>query len=463
MNVQSKPNIVGVPLQLNNPKIAPPAPAQKSKIELLLDCEAAMREVSSPNDLSYLLVNDWRPIINASQVYALEKNRAGTYRVAFASDVTSVDARSPLCINIADLVQIGLEGKAVNQWHTVPVNRLKPDGNAYPFAHAFAANIAFKDEPVKRQIIAFAGSPFSDGDRIILSRLGSTAAHAFWAMSNKGRRTPRVTNRVRLVAFLCLGVCLLGFVPVPLSILAPAEIVAKNPFVAAAPLSGVIDSIDVEPNSAVSAGTVLFRLNDVELKATLDIAQKSVAVAQARLRRAQQGAGTSTELRREVGISQSELALSVAERDGALARMERSVVRSPYDGVVMFNRKEDWIGKPVSTGERILEIANPAEIQASIEVGLADSVVLDNPQGITLFLDSNPLEPVDATFKYAGYQSQYSRDKQLAFPVRATIGETKHNLRIGQRGTAQIRAQKVSLAYFLFRRPLATLRQKVGL
>jgi multidrug efflux pump subunit AcrA (membrane-fusion protein) len=462
MNVQAKPNTISSSIAINAPSIGQP-PQQKSKVELLLECEAAMRDTATPSELSYLVVNEWRSIINARQIYMLEPGVTGKLCVTFASDVTKVDSRSPLCVKITDLMHTSLQDKPTNQWQDVSLKNTVIDGTTYPYNHGLAVKTAFKKEQAGRQILALSSSPFSDGDRIIASRLAATAAHAFWAMAPKKKQAFYATNKARLAALIGGVVILIGFIPVPLSILAPVEIVARDPFIAAAPLSGVIDSIDVEPNSFVSAGTVLFRLNDTELKATLDIAQKSVAVAQARLRRAQQGAGASPELRREVGITQSELALNAAERDGALSRLERSIVRAPYDGVVMFNRKEDWIGRPVSTGERIIEIANPQAIEASIEVGLADSIVLDNPQAITLFLDSNPLKPIDATFKSAGYQSELSRNQQLAFPVRAAISSSGSSLRIGQRGTAQIRAQKISIAYFLFRRPLAILRQKVGL
>jgi multidrug efflux pump subunit AcrA (membrane-fusion protein) len=462
MNIQAKPNLTGLPLNAKS-EDAHPNLAQKSKIERLLACEADMREVTTHAELSYLLVNDWRGIINASQIYILEMNVTGTLRATFASNLTKVDPRSPLCAALADLVVQSLNGKPAHEWHSAPMDRVVIDGKKHPYSFACAAKIAFKDELPMRYIVALSPAPMADGDRIIAARLGATAAHAYWALAPKAKRTFRFTNKARLAAIVASACIALGFVPVPLSILAPVEIVAQRPFIAAAPLSGVIDSVDVETNATVEAGAVLFRLNDVELKATLDIAQKSVAIAEARLRRAQQGAGASTELRREVGLSQSELALSVAERDGALARLERTIVRAPYAGVVMFNRKEDWIGKPVSTGERILEIADPKQIEAAIEVGLADSIVLDNPQSMTLFLDANPLRPIAAKFKTAGYQSQYTRAQHLAFPVRAFVDEENHNLRIGQRGTAQIRAQNVSLAYFLFRRPLAALRQKVGL
>lgn len=462
MNVQTPRAFANATVPTGDQSLPLP-PAQKSKIELLLDNEAAMRNVADAAELSYLVVNEWRPIIHAAQIYLMERNKAGVLRVSFASDVTKVDPRSPLCVTLADAALQKLEGKAVNEWHEHYLDQIILESGSFPYRHGFTAKIAYKNDSANRYIFALSAVPFSEGDRVIASRLGATVAHAFWAMSPKGKRSYRPSNITRWALGISLGVVLLGFLPVPLSILAPLEIVAKNPFLASAPQSGVIETIDVEPNSTVSAGTVLFHMNDTELRATLDIAQKSVAVAEARLRRAQQGASASADLRREVGIAQAELALSAAERNGALARLERTIVRAPIDGVVMFNRKEDWIGRPVSTGERILEIANPKDVEASIEVGLHDSIVLNNPKAVTLFLDSNPLNPVTAIFKSAGYQSQFARNEQLAFPVRATIEADGRQLRIGQRGTAQIRAQKVSLAFFLFRRPLAGLRQKVGL
>lgn len=448
------------------PVAAPTGPLlspQKSKIELLLDIEAAMRNCVDAAELSYLLVNELRPIIHAAQIYILEASATGVMRASFASDVTKVDPRAPLCITLTNIALQKVTGKPANEWHDIFLDEIKLEAGTFPYRHGLTAKISFKDDPVVRQILALSPAPFSESDRLIAARVGATAAHAFMAIAPKRTRTVWPANKSKLAIGLALGTVLLGFVPVSLSILAPLEIVAKNPFIAAAPQSGVIESIDVEPNTSVSAGTILFHMSDTELRSTLDIAQKSVAVAQARLKRAQQGASASSDLRREVGISQFELALSEAERDGALARLKRTIVRAPQPGVVMFNRKQDWVGKPVSTGERILEIANPQEIEASIEVGLTDSIVLDNPTGITLFLDANPLRPIPAIFKSAGYQSQLARNEQLAFPVRATIENTGRRLRIGQRGTAQIRAQKVSLAYFIFRRPLAALRQKVGL
>jgi hypothetical protein len=51
----------------------------------------------------------------------------------------------------------------------------------------------------------------------------------------------------------------------------------------------------------------------------------------------------------------------------------------------------------------------------------------------------------------------------LAYTVRVDpIGEGKTE-RIGLRGTAQISGEQVSLGFYLFRRPIAGLRQYLGM
>ena len=52
---------------------------------------------------------------------------------------------------------------------------------------------------------------------------------------------------------------LMGFIPVPVTSLASAEIVAEAPFIVAAPIDGVIEEIVIAPNSPVKAGDVLAR------------------------------------------------------------------------------------------------------------------------------------------------------------------------------------------------------------
>ena len=442
----------------------PEAP-KKSKIELLLDCEAAMRDVSDAQELSYLIVNEWRQLVPAQQIFLFEPDLRGKFQLTHASDVTKPDPRAPLCRNLADMVAANRANADQSRSCALSLDTLDTGGEPFAFKHALLHAIGHAKSAKERYVVTAFANPPGDGDRVILDRLAPTAAHAFALQDQSGSKPWRTRlSSHRMPWLLLAAVLLFGMIPVPMSVLAPVEIIAADPFIAAAPLDGVIKSIDVEPDSPVQPGDILFHMHDSELRSSYEVARKSADVAQARWRRAQQGASVSPELRREAGLAEAEYAAAAAQRDATLAKLERSIVKAEASGTAMFNNKSDWVGKPVSTGERIIEIADPSRIEAHIELGLADSVVLDRPEHVTLFMDSNPLSPVDATYISAAYRAVQTRNNTLAFTVRAAPQpQAKHILRIGQRGTAQIRSTKVSLAYFLLRRPLSMLRQRIGL
>lgn len=81
---------------------------------------------------------------------------------------------------------------------------------------------------------------------------------------------------------------------------------------------------------------------------------------------------------------------------------------------------------------------------------------------VTLFLNTDPLNPLSARVTRSSYEPQPQKDGTLAYVVQADLMEGHGFPRIGMRGTAKIFAEPVSLGYYLFRKPLAYLRQTIG-
>src|SRR5690606_5736525 len=73
------------------------------------------------------------------------------------------------------------------------------------------------------------------------------------------------------------------FVRVPLTVLAPAEVISLDARVVAAPLGGVIKTVHVRPNQTVKKGDPLSSLDDTTLRSRYEVARESVAVADAEL------------------------------------------------------------------------------------------------------------------------------------------------------------------------------------
>ena len=80
------------------------------------------------------------------------------------------------------------------------------------------------------------------------------------------------------------------------------------------------------------------------------------------------------------------------------------------------------------------------------------------------FIDSDPLHPVDAVVRSASYEARPIAGGSLAYQVNATLAaDPGEGLRLGIRGTAQIAGDEVPLAFWLFRKPLTTVRQWLGI
>jgi multidrug resistance efflux pump len=250
---------------------------------------------------------------------------------------------------------------------------------------------------------------------------------------------------------------------VPLSALAPAEIVPLDPETITAPLDGTIQTIAVEPNQSVEQGTLLLSFVDTTIRGRLAVAERAGEVSAARERRIQQAAFDDRNARRELTIAAAELRLAIAERDAAADQLARTRVVAGRSGVAVFGTRKDWEGRPVATGERIMQIAASDQVQLRIEMPVKDAPVVRDGARVRAYLDSDPLKPLDATLERATFHATPVAGGGLAYVLLARLHPDQPGPRLGYRGTAQVFGDKVSLAYYVLRRPLTALRQMVGL
>jgi hypothetical protein len=166
-----------------------------------------------------------------------------------------------------------------------------------------------------------------------------------------------------------------------------------------------------------------------------------------------------------MAIARSELDLKIAERNYARELLQRAEIRAERNGVAFFADKKDLVGKPVVVGEKLMEVADPLSSEFRIELPVADAVVLRDGAYVKVFLDSDPLHPIDAQLLRTSYKAAVREAQQFAFRVvaAATGGVSTAKLRLGMRGTAQIYSDRVPLGFYLFRRPIAAARQWSGL
>ena len=254
----------------------------------------------------------------------------------------------------------------------------------------------------------------------------------------------------------------LMFMPVSLTILAPADLVPLNPSFIRAPLEGVIDRILVMPNQVVHKDEPLFEFDQANIQNKLHVAVGALDTARAEYRQKAQQALFDVESKAQLASLQGQIAEKVAEVAYLRKLESRGVVVSPREGVAFFDDPTEWVGRPVVTGERVMIVADAHDVEVEAWVSPADAVSFADGGLVTVYLNADPLHPVKAALRYVAHEATQRPDSHYAYRVRATLVDHENLPRVGLKGTAKIEGARVSLAYWILRRPLSAFRVWLG-
>ena len=292
----------------------------------------------------------------------------------------------------------------------------------------------------------------ADRLRRVASQSVMGAVRHWFQQQRPQRGWPRSRRLWALVALLLVLLC-----PVRLTVVGEGELVPREPLVVRAPLDGVIHEFHVSPNQLVKAGEALFSYDNEVVRSRLMVAQQSLVTAQAEYRQTAQAALTDARAKFQL----ASLVGKVQERETELRflteQVNRTTVTAPQAGVVLFNEVSEWIGKPVQTGERVVRMADPADVELEVWVNLADAVPLRAGDQAKLFLAASPLDTLDAKLRWLGYEAQPRPDGTFAYRMRASLTGPSA-FRVGAKGVARVSAGRVPLVYWLLRKPLAVMR-----
>ncbi len=294
-----------------------------------------------------------------------------------------------------------------------------------------------------------------------LQRLAEVWLHAWAMLSGPVRKSWLPSRRARWIIAAVLLAALL--IPVRQSVLAPAEIISLESVVLAAPVEGVVREVLVRPNQAVTADQPLVAMDDTTLRNRREVLLKSVGSVQAELLATTQKSFDSLSSRGDI----APLSGKVEERQAELAYIDeqlgRMTVPAPRAGITVFGDPNDWRGRPVAAGERVMLIADPAKLGVLVHVPVADAIAIKPGAPVRLFLHVAPLAPLDGDVIETGYQALPSPDNVASYRIRGNLNIGADGSRIGLKGTAKLYGERVTLGYWLLRRPLAAAREWAGL
>ena len=258
------------------------------------------------------------------------------------------------------------------------------------------------------------------------------------------------------------AVLLLPLLPIRQSLMAPAEVISLDSKVVSAPMEGVVKTLHVRPNQPVKSGDLLFSLDDTVLRNRLAVLRQSVAVADAELIASTQQAFDDPRSKSDLNMLTGRARERRAELAAVQEQLARIDVRAENDGVAVFADPDDWLGRPVTTGERIMQLADPDKPGVLIHVPVADATTLHEGAPVKLFLTVSPLSPLQAQVVQSSYQALPSPEGVASYRLRAHFDQPDEQARIGLRGSAKVYGGWTVLGYYLLRRPLASLRELTG-
>lgn len=446
---------------------SPAAQAQLVGLATLLQLIKRARNAATAEEFGFLVVNETNSLLRYRQAALWQRDGVAGSRVTAVSGTPVIDRNAPF-VAWLERAMTALDGQSDADsarpvgGHDLP-GALGEEWAEWLPEHGFWLPLTGPDG-VHGALLLARDEPWDEAEGHLLRELADGFAHA-WSRFRRGRSRFSIGALRRAPALARLAavavVVLLLLLPVRLSALAPAEVVALEPTVVRAPLEGVVDQFMVKPNEAVKDGQLLLKLDPRTLENKRAVAAKSLEVAEAEYRQAAQQALFDDKSRSQLAVLKGRIDQRRTELGYIQSLLGRINVHASRAGIAVFSDTNGWIGKPVNLGERLLEIADPALVELEIWLGVSDAINVESGAPVEFFLNISPDAPLHATLRQASYEVSLSPAGVLGYRLKARL-EAGATPRIGLRGTAKIYGQRVTLFYYLIRRPFAAARQFVG-
>jgi RND family efflux transporter MFP subunit len=232
-----------------------------------------------------------------------------------------------------------------------------------------------------------------------------------------------------------------AFITADYRVSAPARLEGAVQRVLAAPADGYLKHTHVRPGDHVKEGQLVAELADEDLKLEERKAQSEVSQLENSY-----GTALVKQDRAEVAILGAKLEEARAQLALAQARLQRTQVQAPFDGVVITGDLTQSLGAPVKKGETLMTVAPEHDFRVILEVderdiadvklGKAGSLALSALPSDTFPLEVNRITPVATTGPGRNY-----------FEVEAKLRGNAEQLRPGLLGVGKVEADSRSVLW----------------
>jgi hypothetical protein len=437
-------------------------------ISKLLQLEHNCKNCESKNELEYIIVNQTREFVEYKQAILLTKSIDNRLKATAISDVAMVDQTS-LHIQYINRVANTIYKKNYQEATLISLDNIQNDQKENLSNKLLWLPLkSIKDGvEVEYYLLLSRDHEYKENDVEIMKHLATSYKYFLYAMRkcSIGTTLQKHNLQKKHIFLSFVVIALIMLIPVRMSILAPFEVEAKEPYIVTSSLNGAIDKIDIKPNQKIKEGTLLVEFKDTDFKNSVEIAKRTLDVAKARLHSVQQISFSNISKSSEISRLQTEVKLKEAELKYALSEYEKTKIYAKKDGIAIIDSPTELEGKPVTIGEKILSIADEKSIEVKIMLPVSEAIYLDGKNSVTLFFDNILIDTWSGKITQISYKPQVTPEGILSYKIIAAFDDIYQNStipKIGLRGTAKIYSEYTTIFYYLFRRPITSARQLVA-
>jgi len=274
-----------------------------------------------------------------------------------------------------------------------------------------------------------------------------------------GRAWRALTDRRRPgfavgTALACAVLAAVSFVDTTYRVPARAALEGQVQRVIAAPFEGFVVEAPARAGQTVAKGALLARLDDRDLK--LEQARLSAELAQQQKKRDE---ALARHERGEQAVLMAQVAETEAKLDQVEARLARTRIEAPFDGVLVSGDLSQSIGGPVEQGKTLFELAPLSGYRVVLKVDERDVRELRPGQHGQLVLAGMADERLDFTVRHVSVATV--EDGQNLFRVEADLARQDARLRPGMEGVGKVDASQHPLLWIWTHRFVDWMRVNV--
>jgi hypothetical protein len=432
-------------------------------LSTLVMLQAEARKKGDIPELSFLAVNETHRLVNYRQCVFWSMDEAGKVKIENVSGLSVIDNESPYLVWLERLIKSRVAQSTEPQKLTQATIEEEYKNDWEEWCSKYVLLIPLKiSGGVLYGLWLDRKTDFSQGELRLLQELSDSYAYCLDYLQ-KGKQVKKGFIASRKKALAAILLFLLFLFPSRLSVTAPAEVIPLEPYVVSSPLDGAIEEVFVKPNQEVDRGELLAKIDSTDLKNSVEISTKELAVAQAAFEKTSREAFNDTNKKAELEVLKAEVETQKAKVNFTRELLSKTEILAARAGVVVFSDPNDIRGAPVSTGQKIMLIADPDKTQLLVRIPVDAFIELDREEPISFYLNIAPLKKVKADINVLGYEASPDQDGLMTYKLKAMFTPNEQPPGIGLKGTAKVYGPRTILGYKILRRPLMWLRRHWGL